>query len=139
MMTLSEFIDAEAARDFVWGVSDCCLMGADWSVSQGYGDPATAWRRRYSTEEQAIAMLSDAGGIGKACRDGLESVGWQLSNEPPAEGDIGILRLPGVYDNWPGVVAIRATSGWYVRAISGVTLLIGGDRRCDMLMTYGGA
>jgi hypothetical protein len=48
---------------FVWGEHDCCLFAASVVQALTGVDPAAGWRGTYSTEEQAQALIEEAGGL----------------------------------------------------------------------------
>ena len=64
---LSEYVlgvqEQYKARGFAWGTFDCCTMGAEWVRLMTGRDPLEAYRGKYATREEAMAL---AGGDLKA-------------------------------------------------------------------------
>lgn len=58
---LTDYLEAEAFEAFEWGIRDCVLFAADICLLQTGIDPAEAARGRYSTKEEALQLLQEAG------------------------------------------------------------------------------
>lgn len=81
-----------AASDFVWGVSDCSIVLADYVLEVTGKDGAAPLRGAYDSRESCVALTGmDKGlmGVVEACagRVGL------VRTIAPKRGDIGVLRL----------------------------------------------
>lgn len=72
---------------------DCCTLPGDWTVDQGRPDPMAAWRGRYSSEDEAQAFISEAGGLLPLFVEGFASAGIPERNGAPQPGDVGVLRI----------------------------------------------
>jgi hypothetical protein len=78
----------------VW---DCCGLPAGWARALGYDDPMAKYRGTYSTEEQARAIVAEAGGLLGIFGEGLEGVGAvRVDRDADLQpGDIGVIELLG--------------------------------------------
>jgi hypothetical protein len=85
---------ARAAREpFVWGVSDCFLLAADWVLSCGRRDPAIGWRGTYRSALAARRLLRRAGGAEALARDAMRGFAeFDPEAEAPRDGDVGLVE-----------------------------------------------
>lgn len=58
---LADYLEAEQLQVFEWGVRDCVLFASDICVLEIGVDPAEQARGRYSTKDEALQLLKDAG------------------------------------------------------------------------------
>ncbi len=82
MALFEDFVRQTHRQPFVWGVSDCSLMVADWCVMNGHPDPAAELRGKYSTEEECRALLEPAGGLSEVVRACAQMAGLKALHEP---------------------------------------------------------
>lgn len=54
---LNEHFEEARTAAFEWGMNDCALWSADWVKKATGEDFASAWRGRYTTEEELKALL----------------------------------------------------------------------------------
>jgi len=66
-------------------------MPAQWAIDNGWPDPMAHWRGAYDTEEGALALIRDAGGLAELFRCGMASAGIQERWGDVQAGDIGVL------------------------------------------------
>jgi hypothetical protein len=103
-LTLQAFLKASAQGGFVYGVHDCLLWLADWAVANGWPDPASSWRGRYTTALGCRRLLNREGGLIRIAIKGCASVGL------PRVANLTQLR-PGDLVVGRSLVA-AAGSGW---------------------------
>jgi hypothetical protein len=60
---LDKFFRANARTPFSWGVFDCCLFAADAIQAMTGTDLAAAYRGKYSSEEEAMALAGSIQGV----------------------------------------------------------------------------
>lgn len=66
---LAAFIEARRHVPFAWGSNDCATFAADALVALTGADPMAALRGRWAGQEQALQVLQQLGGLGRAgCR-----------------------------------------------------------------------
>lgn len=84
---LAEFIEARREASFEWGVNDCCLFAAD-AVLEITGVDLADREARYSTEEEAEALLEARGGlVGLLAATGLRECAVPLAQR----GDVVLM------------------------------------------------
>jgi len=66
-------------------------MPAQWAIDNGWPDPMAHWRGAYGTEEGALALIRDAGGLTELFRCGMASAGITERRGDLQPGDIGVL------------------------------------------------
>ena len=71
---LAATIAAGQTRDFRYGEHDCCLFAADCIAAVLGDDPAAAWRGRYATEAQGLAVAGVRTLLGLPRKIGLPRV-----------------------------------------------------------------
>ena len=79
MARFERFMEETSRERFVWGLSDCSLVLADWAIVNGHEDCADDLRGAYDTAEGCRALLAAQGGLvpvvgACAARIGLPSV-----------------------------------------------------------------
>lgn len=121
------FFRVQMNLPFYWGVSDCGLYLADWSVFLlGGEDPAAALRGTYSDQTGAAAALGDDGFT--AFVDHLAISKGFVPTEEPQNGAIGVIDMPAgltgavmsngswVFKTARGLVWAKTTPGKLVKA-----------------------
>lgn len=116
---MSSAIERAIREPFEWGRSDCVTWAAD-VVRDGTGtDPLGDWRGRFSTAEEASALLSERGHgrLYRSVRWQLERQGWREVRPEQAEDyALGLLRAPGA----GLVLAVRKKGYFMVRLVDGI-------------------
>ena len=56
---LDDFLKKRKTAPFIWGVNDCCLFSADGVQILNDNDPASWFRKKYSTKLQAFKILRE--------------------------------------------------------------------------------
>lgn len=117
-MTLGEYLESQ--RGTVWqaGVNDCCTFAGDWVRSWGRGDPMTAWRGSYSTDDGAEALVAAAGCLVALWRQGLAGIGVPTTDM--AEGDVGVIRAATLGGEATEIGAIWTGRRWAFRVPAGL-------------------
>lgn len=114
MARLERFADDHTVP-FIWGVSDCALLIADWVVANGYSDPAAHLRGQYKDEQSCSAILEPAGGLSTIVADCAARAGLT----PILEPRFGCVAVIGSAHNrhrqW---AAIWQGHKWMVRWVS---------------------
>lgn len=118
-MSLADYLLAQARVGWETGERDCCTFPADWSLTWGRGDPMAEWRGRYRTDEEAQALIADAGGLERLWDRGLSAIGAREALEP-AEGDVGVIVAVGLDRQPEHVGAIFTGRRWAFRAHAGL-------------------
>jgi len=88
---LGAWLSAQGNRRREPGIWDCCAMPAQWAIDNGWPDPMAHWRGAYDTEEGALALISNAGGLTELFRCGMASAGIPERRGDVQAGDIGVL------------------------------------------------
>ena len=70
-LLLSAFLRDRKDAAFIWGANDCLMFAADAVLALTGFDPAAQWRGRYSTKEEAEALLHEFGGVPGLITKGL--------------------------------------------------------------------
>lgn len=68
-------------------------MPAAWAIANGHPDPLAHWRGAYATEEEGLALITDAGGLVALFDCGATHAGIERRAGEPQPGDIGVLRI----------------------------------------------
>lgn len=90
---LDAAIEAARARPFAWGSMDCCLFAADVVHALTGEDHAAAFRGRYASRREAVALLATLGGLEAVLTSVL---GPRLAQARQAQrGDVVLTRTPG--------------------------------------------
>ena len=118
-MDLGEYLRAACGRPWQAGVDDCCTLAGDWARTWGFGDPMAEWRGSYSTDDEAAALIADAGGLVTLWSRGLASidVGEVATVEP---GDVGVVVAISMSGEPEHVGAVWTGRRWAFRAYAGV-------------------
>lgn len=98
---------------FVRGVNDCCTFAAGWASAAMGRTLACAWLGKPLSDEEALAILEEAGGLEAAVDQVLLPAGWQHVSQPNAAPEYAIALLAsagGFGEHTLGIV--RAT--WVV-------------------------
>ena len=77
------------------GVFDCVTLPADWLLENGYPDPMAHRRGAYDSEEAALELISEAGGLVALFDQFLGAVGIIEREGEPQPGDIGVVTIRG--------------------------------------------
>lgn len=93
-MRLGDYLLSLSDRRREPGVHDCATVPANWAVLLGLPDPIAAWRG-YESEDEAQAIIREAGGLDAVFDAGFASSGVLRREGDPIEGDIGIIRIAG--------------------------------------------
>lgn len=92
-MNLGDYLQAAARQAFVWGSHDCCTFPADWACAQLVADPMAHWRGAYASEEEAVALIEEAGSLTNLWAQGLDPL--CASTFEYHAGDIGVALVIG--------------------------------------------
>ena len=107
-MTLDELLKEWRRTAFEWGSRDCLLSVGDYIAANGGKDIASLFRGRYSTEDEAIRLMNEAGGPDAL----IDQTGIPRTDTPQA-GDIVLVNIArgvaGVHTG--GGVAFRLERG----------------------------
>lgn len=105
---LDRFFASCSVTPFVWGKFDCCLFPADAIVEMTGVDIIPNFRGKYSTEDEALAIIDRAGFANSEDlgRSVAEKYGMQLiTMDNVAKGDVILMKLEicswfGVWNGW---------------------------------------
>lgn len=118
---LIEFLQGEAGRPF-WGVSDCCLVIANWWFCVHGVDPAAWLRGTYSTAAEKDAVVAQHRSLQRLVTR-IASDAGAVRTRTPNIGDFGLIAVGG---KPYGAICTGRVSGrtcWAVRSETGVTFL----------------
>lgn len=112
-MTLDEFIAAEAAKPFAWGVTDCCSTANRWVMIRRGISPISLdeWD---GSRESALECIHHPYALPARMNRALRKAGIRRTKDPHA-GDIGLVMFDG-----RACVAIHAGSHWFSRHTDGL-------------------
>ena len=102
---LNAAIMAAGELTFQWGKNDCCLFASNCIKAMTGDDPAKGIRGRYRSEEKALAILKEEGGVEAIVRGKAREFGWKKI--PPIEaqrGDVATCK-------WPEGIAVGVCNG----------------------------
>lgn len=125
LLSFAAFAAMTAAQPWRWGVQDCTTWAADWCVARWGIDPALPFRDRYATEEEAEALIAEAGSLVELVRPQMRFV---TEKEAPEDGDVGVIEVMGRQ-----TAAVRAGDKWAFRTEAGIgfvaapALIVWGD------------
>lgn len=91
-MTLGEYLRLAGTRKWDWGTWDCCAFPAGWVMENNHPDPMALWRGRYSSAEEAQALIEEAGGLVELWAIALGAL--PVVEEPQA-GDVAVCMVFG--------------------------------------------
>lgn len=130
-MTLGDYLLSCGGKVRVASRYDCCTFPADWAIARGHPDPMRAWRRLYTSEAEAEAIIFDGGGLATLFAIGMWEAGVPEIDPFPRlgvgnlgphkipgdlrEGDIGVLEIAG-----DGAGAIYTGKRWALAAPRGI-------------------
>ena len=86
IQTLRDFMAIEAGKPFAYGVSDCCLMVADWWQWVHGVDPAPELRGAYGTRKECLYLIRQYGSLANLMFSIANGVGAELQLASPASG-----------------------------------------------------
>lgn len=118
MDALAKFLRAETRRPFSWAEGHCVLMGADWAHELTGRDPAAPWRGAWSNEDQARAIVVQAGGLQALIDKALTDIGARR-HAHAVRGDIGLIVVTGP-EGRTEVCGISTGGRWAARSRQGV-------------------
>jgi hypothetical protein len=114
---LACYLREQAAKPFVWGVTDCATFGMDWAERLTGQRPANA--RPLPTSLKAFLRRQKTLPLAREVGDYLTAQGFVECRWGDREpGDIGI----GHHDGLPTVM-IRTARGWAGRAAAGLLIV----------------
>lgn len=112
---IANFLRRQVMQPTFWGVSDCCMMPADWVMEAlSIPDPAAEFRGTYDSEESANAIVVAYGGIQNIFAGVAASIGLP-ETVMPVDGDIGIVMMPG-----GATGAVMSRGSWAFRTPRGL-------------------
>lgn len=91
-MTLAEFLGQAVRTPFAPGAHDCRLFPANWVLAATGRDPAAAFRGRYASEAEGLALAEAVGGVEAATAAGMAAAGL-TPTDAPAAGDVGVITV----------------------------------------------
>lgn len=115
---LPAFLDRTARKPFQWGQSDCMLEVADWLDFCCRLGAADAWRGRYSSAEEAAALMPE--GLGTAMRSEARRLGLEEAAEP-RPGDVALVTIPG--QDKPLGAILLLSGRWRMKTVAGVLMM----------------
>lgn len=93
-MMLGEYLEKLLGAQRQSGIHDCCTFPANWAIACGRADPMQLWRGVYSTDEEAEAIIAEAGDLSLLFAIGMDEAGIREVSDPET-GDIGVIDLLG--------------------------------------------
>ncbi|MBP1849700.1 DUF6950 family protein [Rhizobium halophytocola] len=108
---LDDYLAQERAQAFEWTGQrngDCQLFPIGWAERIGWPLAGASWRGRYSSEEEARALVDRRGGLVSA---GCELFGPPRIGSAAQRGDVGLLAAEGWH-----LGMICTGSMWVIRA-----------------------
>lgn len=113
-MNISDFIAAEAAQPFAWGVNDCASTADRWvQLVHGFS-PMARYGRHHQSRDEAHIWLSEPGSIAVAFNRVMRKSGFKRTVEPKP-GDLGLV----IYAQRM-CIAIHTGSAWFSRHEDGL-------------------
>lgn len=119
-MSLDEYLDAQSALRWRFGVVDCGQFGLGWARERCAGRRLTPMSL-YSGRAGAMAVLKARGGFEQLVRDWMTENGF-LPTATPDDGDIGLAPVPVSTSESVANVAIVIRRGpwWITREPRGI-------------------
>lgn len=114
MVTVEEFIAAEAAKPFGWGATDCATTADRWVQLVRGISPMDALGRRHRDEVEARAWMEEFGGVAIAFNRAMRAARISKTTQPKP-GDLGLV----IFENRM-CIAIHAGSFWFSRHEDGL-------------------
>ncbi|WP_425484071.1 DUF6950 family protein [Allomesorhizobium camelthorni] len=112
-MTVDEFVAAEAARPFAWGVTDCCSTADRWLQTARGVSPISSdeWN---GSREAAMECITHPYALPARVNRAMRRAGFRRT-PGPKPGDIGLV----LFDRRV-CIAIRTSMGWSSRHEDGL-------------------
>lgn len=95
MADLGEYLRNLGGKRREPGTFDCVTIVADWAMVNGYPDPMAHRRGAYDSEEAALDLITEAGGLVALFDQFLGAVGIMEREGSPQPGDIGVVAIRG--------------------------------------------
>lgn len=98
---LETYLKGAAHKKFEWGAHDCVLFTMDWFLSLTNVDIIPDIRGKYSTEEEALALIESFGGL-------IQATSARIPTRPAGfekRGDLALCEVDG--KETMGIVASR--------------------------------
>lgn len=109
---MARLIKRHMLAPFIWGREDCCLSVCNVLRGLGFGDPAEAFRGRYSDETGARYVMG--GTVEDVAHRICQARRWpEIAPETAADGDVGVVG---------NSLAIFADGWWHVKSLGGYIL-----------------
>lgn len=89
---LNALIESRTFVPFGWGTQDCVTLAADCIEAMTGTDPLMSLRGRWSSQEEAAAVLAELGGLVHAVRD---QFGQAVPPTMARRGDLVIVEVAG--------------------------------------------
>jgi len=103
MIDFHEWAKANHSLSGVIGVSDCCLVLADWAIANGHDDVIANYRGTYETEEEMYDVVKGFGGIEETVSFGARLAGLQVI-ERRCYGCIAVIgSRSNIYRQWGAI------------------------------------
>lgn len=96
MTDLGQWLRTNADRSRDAGVWDCSTFPAAWVMANGLPDPMAQWRGTYATDEDAMRLVEQEGGLCALFARAMASVGARPNDGAPSAGDIGVASVFGL-------------------------------------------
>lgn len=114
-MNVTDFIESERARPFLWGETDCASTADRWfKIARGYSAMAR-YGRLVMNEELGRAWLADFGGLVRGIRNVMKCTDVRTLRGWPVAGDVGVV----VVDN-KACIAVYDGNLWCSRDEDGL-------------------
>lgn len=92
MADLGAYLERVSGQAWESGLHDCCAFPADWAIECGRPDPMAAWRGTYATEDEALALIEEAGGLTALFAKGMAEAGIPTTRLIET-GTIAVIRI----------------------------------------------
>ena len=92
-MNVSDFLDAERFKPFVWGETDCGTTADRWFMIERGFSAFERHGRRVTNEAVGRAWIDEPGGLVRAARHVFTSAGVSLLRGKPCAGDVGLIAV----------------------------------------------
>ena len=95
MSALGEYLREQGGKRREAGVFDCVTIVAGWFMKNHYPDPMAHRRGAYDSEEAALGLIADAGGLVALFDEFLGAVGVTEREGETEAGDVGVVSVMG--------------------------------------------
>jgi hypothetical protein len=95
MTDLGEYLRGLGGKKRKAGDFDCVTIVADWLIAVGCPDPMAHRRGAYDSEEAALGLISEAGGLVALFDQFLGTAGLVEREGDPEVGDVGVVAIRG--------------------------------------------